>query len=125
MLDTNIAIRLRDRDLTVMGKVAALGDGAMISIVTRVELEGGVYGDPGKSVVRRARLDAMLQSLPAVLFDDAAADVYKTILESVGFSRRKVVDRMIAAQAIVHRATLVTMNAVDFIDIPNLKMLAW
>jgi predicted nucleic acid-binding protein len=32
---------------------------------------------------------------------------------------------MIGAQAIVHDATLVTMNAADFADIPGLKLLAW
>ena len=32
---------------------------------------------------------------------------------------------MIAAQAIVHRATLVTMNAEDFGDVIGLQLLAW
>lgn len=32
---------------------------------------------------------------------------------------------MIAAQALVHRATLVTMNASDFADIAGLSLLAW
>jgi len=32
---------------------------------------------------------------------------------------------MIAAQALVHRATLVTMNAEDFADIAGLQVLAW
>ena len=33
-------------------------------------------------------------------------------------SRRKLLDRMIAAQALVHRATLVTFNPDDFSDVP-------
>jgi tRNA(fMet)-specific endonuclease VapC len=32
---------------------------------------------------------------------------------------------MIAAQALVHRAALVTRNAVDFQDIPGLILVAW
>jgi predicted nucleic acid-binding protein len=107
MLDTNVAIHVRDSDPAITRKVAALDDGAM------------------KSVVRRARLDAMLQTLPIVPFDDAAADVYKGILKATGYSRHKVLDRMIAAQAVVNRATVVTMNAADFADIPNIKVLAW
>ena len=37
----------------------------------------------------------------------------------------KLLDRMIAAQAIVHRASLVTMNASDYADIPNLSLVSW
>jgi len=32
---------------------------------------------------------------------------------------------MIAAQALVHRASLVTMNAGDYADIPDLALVAW
>ncbi|HEY2710158.1 MAG TPA: PIN domain-containing protein [Caulobacteraceae bacterium] len=125
MLDTNVAIHLRDRDVAVRSKLAALTDAVMISIVTRVELEGGVYSDPAKTAIRRRRLDAILETLPTVEFDGAAADAYRTILERLGYSRRKVLDRMIAAQAIVHRATVITMNAADFNEIAGLEVVAW
>ena len=42
-----------------------------------------------------------------------------------GYSRRKLLDRMIAAQALVHRATLVTLNEDDFRDIPGLHLESW
>jgi predicted nucleic acid-binding protein len=32
---------------------------------------------------------------------------------------------MIAAHALVHRATLVTLNRDDFADIPGLELLTW
>lgn len=32
---------------------------------------------------------------------------------------------MTVAQALVHRASLATLNAVDFADVPGLKLLAW
>jgi predicted nucleic acid-binding protein len=32
---------------------------------------------------------------------------------------------MIAAQAIVHHASLVTMNASDYADIPHLSLVPW
>ena len=125
LLDTNVAIHLRDGDPTVTQKVAALQSAVLMSIITRVELEGGVYREPAHAPVRRARLDAMLSAIPALAFDDLAAKTYGTIVASAGYSRRKLLDRMIAAQALVHRATLITFNPDDFSDVPGLSSLAW
>jgi predicted nucleic acid-binding protein len=47
------------------------------------------------------------------------------IVASACYSRRKLLDRMIAAQALVHRATLVTFNPDDFSDVPGLSSLVW
>ena len=125
LLDTDVAIHLRDGDPAVTEKVAALDDAVLLSIVTRVELEGGVYRDPAHSQVRRVRLDTILAAIPTLTFDDAAADAYGAIVASAGYSRRKLLDRMIAAQALVHRASLVTKNAGDYADVPGLSVLAW
>ncbi len=125
LLDTNVAIHLRDGDIAVTTRVAALAGAVLMSIVTRVALEGGVHREPAHAAVRRARLDAMLAAIPALAFDDAAADAYGVIVAHTGYSRRKLLDRMIAAQALVHRATLVTLNADDFVDVPGLQLDAW
>ena len=66
-----------------------------------------------------------LQAIPAVAFDEQAADAYGAIVAHSGYSRRKLLDRMIAAQAIVHHAVLVTMNPDDFADIVGLRVLTW
>jgi predicted nucleic acid-binding protein len=125
LLDTDVTIHLRDGDPEITDKVAALDDVVLISIVTRVELEGGVYRESAYSQIRRARLDAILAAVPAIAFDDAAAEAYGAIVAGAGYSRRKLLDRMIAAQALVHRASLVTMNAGDYADIPDLALVAW
>lgn len=125
LLDTNVAIHLRDGDQDIIAKVVALEGAVLLSIVSRVELEGGVYRDPAQAHLRRPRLDAILDVLPVLAFDDAAGDAYRTIVEAAGYSRRKLLDRMIAAQALVHRATLVTMNGPDFLDVPGLSLLQW
>jgi predicted nucleic acid-binding protein len=125
VIDTNVAIHLRDGDPTVTDQVAALEDAVLMSIVTRVELEGGVYREPRHVALRRARLDTMLAAIPTLAFDDEAADSYAAIVALAGYSRRKLLDRMIAAQTIVHRATLVTFNADDFKDVPQLRLLVW
>ena len=67
----------------------------------------------------------MLAAIPILAFDDAAADAYGSIVAHVGDSRRTSLDRRIAAQALVHRATLVTLNAEEFSDVPELQLLAW
>lgn len=125
LLDTNILIHLRDGDPEISEKVSALDGAILMSIVSRVELEGGVYRDPSHAGLRRPRLDLMLQALPILAFDDAAADAYRMIVEAAGYSRRKLLDRMIAAQALVHRAALVTRNPDDLRDVPGLQLLVW
>lgn len=125
LLDTNVAIHLRDGDAEVTARVAALDGAVLLSIVTRVELEGGVHREPQFAALRRARLDAMLAAIPTLAFDDTAADAYGAIVAHAGYSRRKLLDRMIAAQALVHRAVLVTLNAADVSDVVGLQLLAW
>ena len=125
LLDTDVAIHLRDGDPAIPAKIAALADGVLMSIVTHVELEGGAYRDPVQAPVRRARLDAMLAAIPTIAFDAAAAAEYGAIVASAGYSRRKLPDRMIAAQALVHRASLITRNAGDYADIPHLSVIVW
>jgi predicted nucleic acid-binding protein len=70
-------------------------------------------------------LNAVLAAIPTIAFDDAAATAYGKIVANAGYSRRKLFDRMIAAQAIVHRASLVTTNAGDYADIADLSLVAW
>jgi tRNA(fMet)-specific endonuclease VapC len=125
LLDTDVLIHLRDGDPEIAERVAALNDSVLMSIVSRVELEGSVWRDPASARVRRARLDVILAAIPALAFDAEAADAYGAIVASAGYSRRKLLDRMIAAQALVHRAALATRNASDYADIPGLSLLRW
>ena len=96
-----------------------------ISIMTRIELEGGLPRRALDLPARRARLDAILSVVPTLPFDDACATQYRTIVHALDFSRRRIIDRMIAAQALLTDATLVTMNGDDFKDVPGLKLLVW
>ncbi|MEO8812497.1 MAG: PIN domain-containing protein [Caulobacteraceae bacterium] len=125
ILDTDVAILLRDGDEAIRAGVKALARPLAISVVTRVELEGGVRRDRSQSQLRRRLLDVLLATLPVLPFDEAAADAYRLIVEHAGYSRRKLLDRMIAAQTLVHRAVLVTRNGDDFRDVPGLELLEW
>ena len=125
LIDTNIAIDLRDGDQAIIDRVTALDGTVALSVVSRVELEGGVFQIPAESARRRQRLDGLLSVLPVLDFDERCADAYRSIMESVGYSRRKVLDCMIAAQALTHGAALITRNGDDFRDVPNLTLVEW
>jgi tRNA(fMet)-specific endonuclease VapC len=125
LLDTNVLIRLRDRDPAILPRIVALDEPILVSIVSRVELEGGVRQEPSQAAVRRSRMDVIFRGLTVLSFGSEDADAYRTIVEAAGYSRRKLLDCMIAAQAITHRAALVTQNPADFRDIPGLEVLAW
>jgi tRNA(fMet)-specific endonuclease VapC len=124
-LDTSIAILLRDADSAADHRLAALDAVPLLSIVTQIELEGGIQARPDLAARRRAALDAMLAALPVLPFDAACAAGYRRIVEAAGFSRRKIVDRMIAATALAHGLTLVTLNGADFADVPGLGLEVW
>jgi tRNA(fMet)-specific endonuclease VapC len=125
LLDTNVVIDLRDGDPRVMSEIGALDGSLLLSVIGWVELENGVYRDPVNVVARRARVDALLPTFQMLPFGDSSITAYRRIVEALGYSRRKMLDRMIAAQAIVHRATLVTCNADAFREIPGLNLLEW
>jgi predicted nucleic acid-binding protein len=125
LIDTDVAIHLRDRDAVVMGKVRALTGPILLSIISRVELESGVYREPKLAPIRRAELGIVLLATAILPFDEPAVAVYGSIVAAAGYSRRKLLHRMIAAQALVHDLILITMNAGDFQDVPNLKLIGW
>lgn len=122
LLDTSVLIPLRDNDLALSEAVAALGGPFAMSVVSQVELEGGVLRKPELAHFRRARLDAMCMGMAILPFTPEVARAYGQIVTAAGYSRRKLIDRMIAAQALVAGATLVTLNPDDFADVAGLKV---
>lgn len=125
LLDTCVAIDLRDDRNDTVAKIIALSIRPKISAITKVELEGGVYVDPEFTISRRRALDALLRRLPVVEFSSSMATTYGQIVSQTGFSRRKIIDRMIAATALIHDLTLITTNGADFADIDGLKLEIW
>lgn len=125
LIDTNVAIYLRDGEPSIIAQLASLTAKPEMSILTQVELEGGVYSKPELTVKRRAAVDALLAAIKLHPFDAAAASAYRDILAARGFVRSRITDRMIAATALVHGLTLITINGDDFRDIPGLSLEIW
>ena len=125
LIDTNIAIFLRDGDADTIARVAALAAQPAISIVTQVELEGGVVTKPLLAATRRLALDAILQEMTIYSFGPAELAAYRHIVEVAGHSRARLLDRMIAATALANDLTLISRNMDDFRDIPGLVVDDW
>lgn len=97
----------------------------VLSAMSLAELQRGVVCNGPDGPLRKARLDTLLENLPVVSFDEAAARAYGDILAVLGWVRGRDFDRMIAAHAISLGATLVTNNERDFRDIPGLAVENW
>ncbi len=124
LLDTSVAIPIRDMDARILGVAEPYWTDPLISVITRVELEGGVTR-PGADPRRRALLDAFLGSVTVLDFTQAEVLRYRAIVEQAGFSRRKLLDRMIAATALVQGLQLATLNPGDFADVVGLEIVDW
>lgn len=125
LLDTSAAILLRDDDPAAKAALANLDAIPALSAVTKVELEGGVYVRPEMMAQRRLRLDALLEVFEVIDFSSQMASIYAQIVSHSGYSRRMIIDRMIAATALHLDLTLITTNGKDFVNIDGLKLKVW
>lgn len=125
LLDTSVAILVRDGHAPTLTRLAGIPTGAVMSAITLVELESGIFRHPRDAKIRRERVDEMLVYIPVLPFERATAEAYGRIMETLGYSRRKIMDRMIGAHALVRGLPLATLNPADFADIPGLKIEAW
>ena len=125
LLDTNIVVHLIEGDAIVAARLAEARPPIAISAISRVELENGVYRPAERQAVKREALAIFLATVDVMAFDDAVAGCYADIVATLGYSRSRVFDRMIAAQAVNANLTLATRNTSDFQDIPGLKVESW
>ncbi|WP_425230189.1 PIN domain-containing protein [Sphingomonas sp.] len=125
LLDTDVAVHIRDGQRDIIGRVVARSAPLFLSSATLIELTGGVYARPELSRARREGLQSLLRQATPIVLDDTVIGRYDGILRVTGFSRAKVFDRVIAATAIAHDLTLVTINGADFREIPGLKLEVW
>jgi tRNA(fMet)-specific endonuclease VapC len=126
MLDTNICIYLmRHHPPEVIQRFAQCDYGDVVmSSITLAELRFGARVSPQRAKEDRA-LAGLIEDVPALPFEERAADAYAAVRAAVRERRRDALDRLIAAHAIAADCVLVTNNEADFRDYPGLRLENW
>ncbi len=128
MLDTNICIYLLKRQPNeVFEKMAQLTVGDVVmSSITLAELRHGGGGQTAADYAQdMAALDALLQDIPALPFDDDAARAYGNLARRSKLKRKQALDNLIAAHALSLGVVLVTNNLQDFQGYADLVLENW
>jgi tRNA(fMet)-specific endonuclease VapC len=110
MLDTNICIYLmNEQPASVVTKFAQCRQGeVVISAITWAELTCSLDTHNGES-----QFEELLSAIEVVAFDSKAAGMLGKLSQQFP-NRKSSFDRMIAAHALVLKATLITNNEIDF-----------
>ncbi len=126
MLDTNICIYLvKNQPPEIARRFAQCYFGEVVmSAITFAELGYGVVvsANPARE---KKNLAALIEDIPVLPFDDAAALAYGPIRLATRESRKDQLDKMIAAHAKALQLTLVTNNLKDFQKYPGIATENW
>lgn len=119
LLDADCAIYATTAQIPVLGeRLAECEPGEVgLSAISYAEIVLGM--ERGKPPTKEA-LAALIEVIPVLPFNDAAAHAYA----KMPFKRARF-DRLLAAQALSLEATVVTNNEGDFADVPGLKVENW
>ena len=100
-----------------------VGD-VVMSAITYAELEYGVEtsSDPKQD---GANLAGLVEDIPVVAFDSAAAIAYGPIRLATRVSKKDHLDKLIAAHAVSLGAIVVTNNIKDFAKYPGVLLKNW
>jgi tRNA(fMet)-specific endonuclease VapC len=126
MLDTNMCIYLmknQPEQVAIRFAECFVGD-VVMSAITFAELEYGVTVSANRARERR-NLAALIEDIPVLPFDSAAATAYGPIREATRERKKDQLDKLIAAHAISVNVVLVTNNERDFATYPGVKIENW
>ena len=122
LIDTNMVIHARDGHERVLERLFTPSGAILLSALSPADVQRGFSPNHPQAALRRARLEAWLPRLPVLESGHEAAEAYGRILATLGWVRGRDFDRLIAAQALVSRAVLLTANMADFQDVPDLTL---
>lgn len=126
LLDTNMCIYLMKHQPEAVARRFAqcyVGD-VVMSAITFAELQYGVAvsADPERE---RANLESLVEDIPVMPFDGAAALAYGPIRLATRDSKKDHLDKLIAAHAVALGVTVVTNNEKDFAKYPGVAIENW
>jgi tRNA(fMet)-specific endonuclease VapC len=126
MLDTNMCIYLmKHQPESVARRFSQCFVGeVVISSITLAELEYGIVTCAHPSRERR-HLTALLEDIPVMMFDQAAARAYGPIRQATRDKKKDALDKLIAAHAKSLNLVLITNNERDFLAYPGVKIENW
>ena len=116
------ALRLRTEFLE-QSHACYVGD-VVMSAITYAELEYGVAVCANRARERR-NLAALIEDIPVMPFDAAAAGAYGPIREATRERKKDHLDKLIAAHAVALDVVLVTNNERDFASYPGVRLENW
>jgi tRNA(fMet)-specific endonuclease VapC len=117
---------------------AACGEAATLSRLSRLsiadvaipalvyaELLGAAAAAGGDNPRLAENLALIAENLDILPFDRRAADAYEAWLRVIEPKRRRMLDRLTAAQALAEGRTLATLRPDEFADLPGLSLESW
>jgi tRNA(fMet)-specific endonuclease VapC len=126
MFDTNMCVYLMKHQPEQVARRLAdcyVGD-VVMSAITYAELAAGVTTSEHRARERR-NLSALIEDIPVVPFDSAAASAYGPIRAAMRERSKDHLDQLIAAHAVALDMVLVTNNEPNFASYPGLKIENW
>jgi predicted nucleic acid-binding protein len=125
LLDTNVLIDLVEGGRDFATAHSRFDEGGFLSVISTVELHAGAAVDGRVDPEMKRRIAEIVESFVELPFTSAEAEAYARTIAVIGFSRRVIIDRMIAVTALTNGLTLVTANPRDFRAIPGLRVEDW
>lgn len=122
LLDASVTFAVACGERLTLNKLARLEtDTAALSAIVWSELLAAAQDDARLM----KNLDLLRQNLDILPFDLASAQSYGALVPQLTPKRRRVLDRMVAAQALELGARLITLTPDIFSDIPGLTVEDW
>ena len=123
LLDTTVLFAVASGEQVALFRLAQLeGADVATSAIVWSELMSAA---PAKDYRLAENLRLIGETIDILPFDGSAAEAYGALMAEVEPKRRRVLDRMVAAQARTLGRTLVTLNGADFSDIRGLTVVDW
>lgn len=129
LIDTNLWIAVERGNISAADIHSITGPGPLfVSPVNLAEIRFGI--ESMNDITQQQRAMKMLRRMrrkPLLRITGETAEVFGTLAASLTRAGRahefRLQDMWLAAQALEHKFTLLTANAKDFQDVPNLKLI--